>query len=120
MDDCASWYERGAVLSYLHHHEAAIASYDRAFEFGHNHAQTWYMRGESCSAIGDLESALESYEQACTLQPDNSAIWYAKGCIWKRYKLLLSQIFMLFYMMSSSSGNYGLRISGCRRESVCL
>jgi len=57
----------------------AIASYDKALEFGHHDLGVWYRRGNSLYRIGAINAALESYDKAIELGHNDADVWYMRG-----------------------------------------
>jgi tetratricopeptide (TPR) repeat protein len=58
------WYVKGYALSGLTRYEEAIASFDKAIEFEHDHQVFWYVRGNLLGNLGRHEEAIASFDKA--------------------------------------------------------
>jgi tetratricopeptide (TPR) repeat protein len=75
------WYNRGKMLIWQGHHEAALTSFEIALQHNPNHHQTWVYRGIALAYLGCHEAALASFNQALELSPDNREIWIFRGAV---------------------------------------
>lgn len=75
------WYNRGKMLTWQGHYEAALTSFDIALQRHPNHHQTWVYRGVVLAYLKCYETALASFNQALELSPDNREVWIFRGAV---------------------------------------